>query len=80
MPTLKMPDYRGKFDGQCVTIDVRRPKRKNGRAVRFPWNAPSGKTVWMTVKETQCSVEWVWDGFTREWVTRDVWNSRRRSA
>lgn len=78
MPILKKPEYDGVIDGQVVTHAVKVPKMKNGRVVRFPWVTPEGVERWMVVKETRLVVQWAWDHDRREWVTEDVWKSRRK--
>lgn len=79
-PLLPKPDFRGQFDGQVTTLDVKVAKVKDGKVVRFPWRTPTGETRWMVVKETQCQVQWAWDAVEGEWVTENVWKARRNAV
>lgn len=72
MPDLPKPEYTGSFDGQVRTLSVKVPTGK-----RFPWHAPSGKTVWLPVVESRVVVQWTWDHDRREWVDDDTWRRRR---
>lgn len=52
----KMPDYPGRFVGQCLSSEERVPTGK-----RFPIDTPEG-VRWIPVMETRVVIHWVWDG------------------
>jgi hypothetical protein len=75
MSSLPMPDFPGKFDGQCRTLEVR---VRTGK--RYPWTPPGqSEAVWLPVMESRVRVVWAWDAVLGEWTDGDTWAMRRRA-